>query len=335
VTLSEPLTCALVQSPPVFLNLAASLARATQIARAAARPGAKLIVFPETWLPGYPVWLDLAPGGALWRHEPADALFSHYAAHSPAHDGPVLKALAALAMELGADIVMGLSLREGRTLYNATALFGADGFSFVRRKLLPTYNEKLVWGQGDGSGMRVVDRPYGRLGNLICWEHWMPLARAALHAEREDIHVAQWPAVGALHQLASRHYAFEGQTCVIASGVSLSREDAIAGYRSAGGSAIGLEMLTILPAGLLKNGGSAVIGPDADYLLAPVFERQETLFCDIPPETIQARPYLDVAGHYARPDVFSLTVDRRSRSSAAFIDEEPVVTDKADGQGIL
>ena len=226
-------TVALVQRPPVFLDLPASVALAAEIIGEVARGGADLVVFPETWLPGYPVWLDDAPDAARWGHAPAEALFRHLFQHSPAIDGPELATLAAAAAEHGADVAMGMHERRGGTLYNSIAFLGADGSRHLHRKLSPTYNERLIWGSGDGSTLGVWDRPYGKVGGLVCWEHWMPLVRAAMHAQEETVHVAQWPAVGERHQLASRTYAFEGQCFVLASGCVLTRDDVLAGFDSA------------------------------------------------------------------------------------------------------
>jgi predicted amidohydrolase len=206
----SPLPVALVQAAPVFLNLPASVDRALTLIEEAAREGARLIVFPETWLPGYPVWLDEAPGAALWGHRPAEALFRRLYENAPALDSPEIAALATAAAERGVDVVMGLHERAGASLYNTMAFIDADGGRRIHRKLTPTFNERLIWAQGDGSTLAAVERPYGKLGGLICWEHWMPLARAAMHAQHEAVHVAQWPAVTELHQIASRQYAFEG-----------------------------------------------------------------------------------------------------------------------------
>lgn len=150
----------------------------------------------------------------------------------------------------------------------------------------------------------------------------MPLARAAMHAQHEDIHVAQWPAVGELHQLASRHYAFEGQVTVIAAGTSLSRADVLTGYASAEGAEAGRALLEALPdTGLLKNGGSAVIGPDAEYRFRPVFDEPGIFFVPLDLRVDAGVQRLDVDGHYARPDVFSLAVNRSPQMSVRFDDK--------------
>lgn len=317
------LPVAIVQQPPVFLNLAASVALAGQIIAEAARGGARLIAFSETWLPGYPVWLDDAPGAALWSNPAAEALFAHLFAHSPTLDGPEMTALAAIARKLGVDVVMGLHERAGNTLYNSTVLLGADGTRGLHRKLVPTYSERLIWGQGDGSTLAAWPRPYGTLGALICWEHWMPLARAAMHAQHEVIHIAQWPAVHERHQLASRTYAFEGQCHVIAAGCVLSRDDVLDGFSSAGGDPLARGLLESIPADktILKEGGSAVITPDASYVLPPVALSRELLFAEIDlARRDHGKLYLDTHGHYSRPDVFELHVNTRAKAGVRFVD---------------
>ncbi|MGW8188936.1 carbon-nitrogen hydrolase family protein [Sphingomonas jejuensis] len=313
-------TVALVQRPPVFLDLPASVALAAEIIGEVARGGADLVVFPETWLPGYPVWLDDAPDAARWGHAPAEALFRHLFQHSPAIDGPELATLAAAAAEHGADVAMGMHERRGGTLYNSIAFLGADGSRHLHRKLSPTYNERLIWGSGDGSTLGVWDRPYGKVGGLVCWEHWMPLVRAAMHAQEETVHVAQWPAVGERHQLASRTYAFEGQCFVLASGCVLTRDDVLAGFDSARGAPEARDLLASIPADKfwLKEGGSAVIGPDAGYVAGPSFRDAATVMASFDPVAAKRSPYLDVHGHYARPDIFELRVDTTRREGVRF-----------------
>jgi nitrilase len=323
-TLPKQLVVAIIQQPPVFLNLPESIRLAAQLVSQAAASGADLVVFPETWLPGYPVWLDFAPGAALWGNPAAEALFAHLFAHSPAIDGPELALLAELALELKIDIVIGLHEQAGKSLYNSLVLLACDGTRGLHRKLMPTHAERLIWGQGDGSTLAAWPRPYGKLGGLICWEHWMPLARAAMHAQHETIHIAQWPAVGELHQLASRHYAFEGQCHVIAAGCVLTREDVLAGFDSAEGDPTARRLLEAIPEGPanLKDGGSAVIAPDGSYVLAPNYGDRSMRICTIDPRrNAHGSLYLDTHGHYARPDVFELTVNTRANPGVRFSSE--------------
>ncbi len=317
------LQIAIVQQPPVFMNLAASTSLALDMIADAATNGAKLIVFPETWLAGYPVWLDFAPGAALWGNPAAEALFSHLYDHSPTIDGPEITQLALAAREHGMDVVLGLHERLGHSLFNTMLFLGADDKRGVHRKLIPTHGERLIWAQGDGSTLGVWQRPYGTLGGLICWEHWMPLARAAMHAQHELIHVAQWPDVHERHQMASRHYAFEGQCFVIAAGCVLTRQDVLDGFASANGSATARELLEAIPQQTepLKNGGSAIIAPDTSYIMEPVYGDRRTLYSELDLITAQSgKLYLDTHGHYARPDIFDLRVNINANPGVTFSD---------------
>lgn len=323
-TTTGPFKVAVIQHAPVFLNLEQSVEKACALIAQAADQGARVIAFPETWLPGYPVWLDVAPRAALWDYRPAKALYRLLVENSITVPGWHLERLLASAYKTGTYVIMGAHERRGGTLYNTMIYIARDGQKFqVHRKLMPTYTERMVWGRGDGSTLGVLDTPYGRLGGLICWEHWMPLARAAMHAQYETLHVAQWPAVKDLHQLASRHYAFEGQCFVVAAGCVLSRGEMIAGLKSLGQpDDAALELLEAIPGAdedLLLRGGSAVIAPNADYLEGPVFDRPGIIYADIRPARIaEGHLVLDTGGHYSRPDVFHLRVNDQQQSSVTF-----------------
>ena len=319
-----PFKVAVIQHPPVFLNLEASLARAEALVAEAAQGGAQVIVFPETWLPGYPVWLDYAPNAALWDHPPAKALFRLLSENALSIPGPDMDRLRTMARTADAYLVMGAHERDGGTLYNTTVYLDRDGERYTtHRKLMPTYTERLVWGRGDGSTLSVLDTDYGPLGGLICWEHWMPLARAAMHAKGEALHVAQWPWAKELHHIASRHYAFEGQCFVLVAGSVMSRGEAIAGVRSlVGDEREAIELLAGMPGkdeDLLLNGGSAVIAPDTGYVAGPVLGEPTILYAQVDPRRItEGHLALDTDGHYARPDVFHLTVDERPQANVSF-----------------
>ncbi|MBW3560238.1 MAG: carbon-nitrogen hydrolase family protein [Proteobacteria bacterium] len=318
----QTLPVALLQTPPVFLNLPASIDRAVDLIDETARAGARLIVFPETWLPGYPVWLDEAPGSAMWGHAPAERMFQRLFDHAPALDGPELARLAQAAAERRVEVVMGLHERLGASLYNTMLFIDAEGGRRIHRKLTPTFNERLIWAQGDGSTLQAFPRPYGVLGGLVCWEHWMPLARAAMHAQTESVHVAQWPAVGEMHQIASRQYAFEGQCFVLASGCVLTRDDVLDGFDSVPEpDPVARELLETIPPEriFLKDGGSAVVAPDGSYVAGPVYRDARTVRADLDLSRVgPGRMYLDSSGHYARPDVFERRVDTRPRLGVNF-----------------
>jgi predicted amidohydrolase len=313
-----------IQHAPVFLNIEESLEKACALIEQAADQGANLIAFPETWLPGYPVWLDFSPEAALWDYPPAKALYRLLVENSVTIPGKHLEKLLAIARKTGTYVIMGVHEHLGGTLYNTMIYIGRDGKRFqLHRKLLPTYTERMIWGRGDGSTLSVFNTEYGNLGGLICWEHWMPLARAAMHAQYETLHIAQWPAVKELHQLASRHYAFEGQCFVIAAGCVLSRGEVIEGFHSLGRSGNeAVELLEAIPGGekdFILRGGSAVIAPNSDYLKGPVFDEPCVLYAEIQPARItEGRLFLDTHGHYSRPDVFHLEVNDQPQSNVTF-----------------
>lgn len=298
---------AVVQARPVYLDLAASLSKAISLVQDAARQGAALVAFGETWLTGYPTWLDNCPDVALWDHGPTKDLFARLRAESPAAGGPELARLAELAGDLSITLMMGMNERvdEGPgsgTLYNSLITFGPDGRVLNHhRKLVPTYTERLVWGPGDGAGLKAVPTPAGRVGGLVCWEHWMPTARQVLHADGEQIHLAAWPTVHEMHQVASRHYAFEGRCFVLAAGLLMAPEDLPADLR--------LTDEVRSRGGLLVRGGSAIIGPDGRYIGEPVYDEERILLADLDLTAIdRERMTLDVTGHYSRPDIFELRV---------------------------
>jgi predicted amidohydrolase len=304
---------AIVQSE-VASDLNAGLEKTRTLATAAARDGAGLVAFPETWLPGYPAWLDSCRDAGLWNHPPVKAEYARMAANSVVVDGESGHALGDIARELAITLVIGVIERVDRgpgrgTLYNALLTFTPDGtLANHHRKLMPTYTERLVWGTGDANGVMAVDTPIGRVGALVCWEHWMPLARQALHDSGEDVHVAAWPTVHEMHQVASRHYAFEGRCFVLAAG-SLMRTTALPA---------GLELHPKYQANeWALRGGSMIIAPDGKILAGPVFEREEIVSAEIDLAAIREESMtLDVTGHYSRADCFDFRTIRHKRTSS-------------------
>lgn len=301
---------AIVQAEPLFMDLAASVQRAIDLIREAAGNSAQLVVFGETWLPGYPAWLDHCPSAALWDHAPTKDVFAQLRQNSLSIPSDEFRLLSKAAAQHNVVLVMGVNERvdEGPgngTLYNSLLTIGADGELLNHhRKLVPTYTERLVWGQGDGRGLRAVSTDLGRVGGLICWEHWMPLARHVLHESGEQIHVAVWPTVHETHQLASRHYAFEGRCFVIAAGLLMKAQDLPPGLPVK-------DDLAASPETLILRGGSAVIGPDGRYLIEPVFEESRVIYAELDLSAIdRERMTLDVSGHYHRPDVFQVKVSK-------------------------
>ncbi|MEP6712389.1 MAG: carbon-nitrogen hydrolase family protein [Ferruginibacter sp.] len=304
------LKLAIIQHKPVHLNLPASMQKALQLIGEAAANGAQLIVFGETWLSGYPSWIDHCPEIALWNNDTVKTVFATMHQNSVDIAGDEIKILAEAAKEYGIILCMGFNEKvSSGTIYNSFVLINEKGAVVNHhRKLVPTFNEKLLYGYGDAAGLKTVETAWGRMGGLICWEHWMPLSRQALHNENEMIHIALWPMVHEMHQVASRHYAFEGRCFVIAAGQMMQVKD--------------IPAALTLPAHLknnpeqyLLNGGSCVIDPKGNYLLTPQFDKEEILYCSIDnfDTALKEKITLDVSGHYNRPDIFDFTVERKRK----------------------
>ena len=309
------LTVAIAQAE-IAPDLEAGLRRTGELAREAAGQGAQLVAFPETWLPGYPAWLDVCRDAALWDHAPTKAVFARMARDSVAVPGPAADALAAIAREAAVTMVVGVSERveagPGRgTLFNTILTFGPDGRLLNHhRKLVPTYTERLVWGPGDAEGLRAVDTPAGRVGSLVCWEHWMPLARQAMHDSGEDVHVALWPTAHEMHQVASRQYAFEARCFVLAVG-GLMRASALPPELEPHPGRIAS------PDEWVMRGGSAIVGPDGRYLVEPVYGEPRLIVAELDLGRIREESMtLDVTGHYARAELFDFAPRRSGRRSA-------------------
>jgi nitrilase len=296
----------------IAADLAAGIERTRALTRKAASGGAQLVAFPETWLPGYPAWLDSCRDAAIWNHPPVKALYARMADNSVVVAGESGRALAGIAREAAVTLVVGVVERvesgPGRgTLYNTLLTFTPDGaLANHHRKLMPTYTERLVWGAGDANGLHAANTPVGRVGGLVCWEHWMPLTRQALHDSGEDIHVAAWPTVHEMHQVASRHYAFEGRCFVLAAG-SLMKTSALPKD---------LEVHPEHKGEWALRGGSMIVAPDGKVLAGPVFERAEILSAELDLSQVREESMtLDVSGHYSRADAFEYRVIRHPRPS--------------------
>lgn len=304
---------AILQRAPVYLNLPASLERLAAAMVEAAQAQADLLVCGETWLTGYPAWLDHCPEIALWNHAATKKVYARMWQEAVEVTEEALAGLQAQARQHGMGLVLGINERVStgpgnRSLYNSLLIIGPDGRLLNHhRKLMPTYNEKLLYALGDGEGLRSVELAGIRLGGLICWEHWMPLARQAMHNAGEHLHIALWPTVNDLHQLASRHYALEGRCFVLAVGQMMRAGD------------IPPELspppaLTEAPEQWLLKGGSCLIAPDGSFVLPPQWEVEGLFFQDISFEQVLEESLaLDASGHYQRPDVFAFTLKRQPR----------------------
>lgn len=285
---------AAVQAAPVFMDREATVEKACELIAEAGKAGARLVVFPETWVPTYPFW-DM-------RHPAAWLELYRNAVEVPS---PATERLGRAARQANAYVAIGVNERDRQTkgtLYNSLLYFGPDGALLgAHRKLMPSVTERLVWGMGDGSGLHVFDTPLGRLGGLICWEHEMTLVKYAMYARGEQVHASVWPAWSFQRdhiQFGTRQYAYEGKCFVIVS-CGLADASVIPEAWGAGRSA-----------GLIGDGGSAIIGPDGRYLTGPVYEDETIVYAELDlAEVALAKREVDVAGHYARPDVVRLLFD--------------------------
>ncbi|MFI9629919.1 carbon-nitrogen hydrolase family protein [Streptomyces sp. NPDC052042] len=301
----------IVQQPPHLLDLDAGTEAAVRYIAQAAELGADLAVFPETWLGGYPAWVF---GLAGWDDGEARQWFQRLAAAGATAAGDHMQALCRAAATHGINVVMGFNERRGphsASLFNSSATISSQGELLgVHRKLLPTHTERLVWTPGDADGLRAHDTSAGRIGSLVCWEHWHPLARHALHHSDEQIHVALWPDMPEAHRLASRSYAFEGRCFVVNAATWLPVTDVPPEIRDAYAQGIGADA----DSEAFFPGGSSVAGPDGQWHTEPVLGRAMILADIDLDETIAYKHDLDVTGHYDRPDIFQWSI-RNTRIS--------------------
>ncbi|MCP5265466.1 MAG: carbon-nitrogen hydrolase family protein [Burkholderiaceae bacterium] len=306
-----------IQEPPVWLDLEASMARALDLIGQAANQGAKLVVFPEAWFPGYPVFVwRLAPGPGM-----ADtrALFRRLQSNAVDRLGGGLAPLQAAAAEYGVVLVVGYqeldSSQSGSTLFNACAVIDADGrIANNHRKLMPTSPERMVWGFGDASGLRVVQTAVGRIGTLLCWENYMPLARCALYAQDLEILCAPTWDKGDVWLATMQHISREGGCWVIGCSTPMEATDIPADVPA---------RATIFPDEneWIDPGDAVVYRPSGELLAGPMRRNKGMLFADIDPADARAsRRMFDATGHYARPDIFTLEVNRAVMSPVVLRD---------------
>lgn len=305
------MTCiAVIQAATCLFDTPATLKKLARLAGEAAEQGARLALFPEAFVGGYPRGMDFGARVGFRSPEGRD-WFARYHASAIDVPGAECDAIAEIARLHTLHLVVGVIERDGGTLYCTVLFFASDG-SLVgkHRKLMPTAMERIIWGQGDGSTIPVIATDIGKIGAVICWENYMPLLRMAMYGQGIELYCAPTVDDRDTWALSMRHIAFEGR-CFVASAVQyMTREDAPADCP-----------IDAQPGETLIRGGSIIVGPLGEILAGPVYGEEAVLCAEIDLAALPRAKYdFDVVGHYARPDVFALSVDCQAKPSVAFAD---------------
>lgn len=316
---NQIINVALAQIAPVWLDREASAQKVMQAITDAADKGAELVTFGECLLPGYPFWLELT-GGAAFNSPKQKLIHSHYLEQAINIERGDLDDIRTLSKQRNIAVMLGIaeraSDRGGHTIYCSLVYIDAQGqIQNVHRKLMPTYEERLAWGPGDGHGLRTFGIKNFTMGALNCWENWMPLSRAALYGQGEDLHIASWP--GGEHNThdITRFIAKEGRSFVVSVSGLMRKQDFPQNTPS-------LEEILDNAKDTLANGASCVAAPDGSWVLEPQIGIEEIFVVELDHQLVrQERQNFDPVGHYSRPDVTQLTVNRTRQSTVKFIQE--------------
>jgi nitrilase len=304
---------AIAQIAPVWLDREKTLLKILDYTNRAADQGCNLVAFGEGLLPGYPFWLELTDG-ARFNSQVQKDIHAHYVENAVQIEEGHLDPLCLLAKERAISVYLGCiekaADRGGHSLYCSLVFIDSDGLiQSVHRKLMPTYEERLTWSPGDGHGLRVHKLGKFTLGGLNCWENWMPLARASLYAQGEDLHVAVWP--GGLHNThdTTPFMAKEGRSFVVAASSIMRKTDFPLDTPH-------LDLILANAPDLLANGGSAISGPDGEWIVEPVVGCEELIVAEVSHQKVRGeRQNFDPVGHYSRPDVLKLSLNRERQST--------------------
>ncbi len=312
------LKVALAQISPVWLNASETIRKVEKCIVEASEKQAELIVFGEGLVPGYPFWLALT-SGAQWNTKVNKELHAHYVRNAISIENGDLDSISQLAKHYHIAIYLGIIERPldrgGHSIYASLVFIDAEGeIKSVHRKLRPTYDERLTWAPGDGHGLQVHKLKQFTLGGLNCWENWMPLPRAALYGLGEDLHIAVWPGSDHNTKDITRFIARESRSFVISVSSLMTSEDFPKDTPH-------LEKILEKSPKILANGGSCIAGPDGEWIVEPVIETEGLITATLDfNRVLEERQNFDPVGHYSRPDVTKLTVNRGRQSTTDFID---------------
>jgi len=323
---------AAVQASYVLMDRDATIERVAELTAAAAAQGAQLVVFPEAFIPGTPLWIDTQP---IWDGD--DDWFRLLAENAVVIPSPSTDRLGSIAREHGVWLVIGVQEKEpnGGTIYDTTLYFSADGTLVEKhRKLVPTGSERTVWGMGDGSTLRVVATPFGRIGGLICWENYMPLARFYMYAQGIDLWLAPTFATGDAWIATMQHLARENRMFVVGVNTVFHVDRIPTDFPQR--ERLVPERFLAEHGAWVEAGNTVIVGPGGNIIAGPVREREDTLIADLDLGSVAAaRRLLDPVGHYNRPDVFRLHVDTSPRpavvvETASTMDAHEMVREARD-----
>jgi predicted amidohydrolase len=311
---------AMAQLAPVWLDREATIKKVVETIIQSADENPDLMAFGEALVPGYPFWIELTDG-ARFNAPDQKSLYAHYVDQAVQIEAGHLDEVCAAAKSTETSIYLGIiekALDRGaHSLYCTMVYIDKCGeIGSVHRKLMPTYEERLAWSPGDGHGLRVHKLGAFTVGGLNCWENWMPLPRASLYGQGEDLHVAIWPGgYNNTHEI-TRFMAKEGRSFVMSVGGLMRPED------FPKNTPYLQQILAGCKTDFLANGGSCLSGPDAKWIVEPQIEKEGVFYAVIDHVNVrEERQNFDPVGHYSRPDVTRLTVDRRRQSTVDFIDE--------------
>ncbi len=305
--MSKSFKVAVIQAASLPQDSLATARKAVTLIQEAATQGAKVMVFPEAYLGGYPKGNTFGAPIGMRKAEGRDA-FAQYHNQAIRLDGEEVRLIAQVAEETDTVVVMGCIEADGGTLYCTVLYFnGSKGFVGKHRKLMPTAGERLIWGFGDGSTMSVIDTEYGRIGAVICWENYMPMLRMYMYSQGVALYCAPTADDRDTWIPSMRHVALEGRCYVLTACQHLRRDAYPQDFECALGDA---------PETVLMRGGSAIIGPLGEVLAGPDFEGETILYAQVEPnEILRGKFDFDASGHYARPDIFQLHVDTRAKQA--------------------